>query len=310
MIRPSYIPTNPDTKKADRARFWIGTWALGGEGFGPSKEGDSLSILESAFEMGFRHFDTAGFYAHGKSEKLLAKAFLSCRDQIFISSKGGLEWEGRKVTHKAGRSDLYEQLAKSLKRLKTDYLDLFQLHWPDPKVSLQESLEALREFQEKKLIRFWGVANLSAEQLKNAIPDQAFIPHQVHFNPIHRSDEILVSGRTKNRCFNCTYSPLEQGLLVKNVSQWDNLGNKDTRRRNPHFHSKEAREWVSHFLSLIENKPMSAAQAIYAWILSETNVDAVVFGPRKSSHLRDILTAPEWIRGDRKDEVNKWLSGF
>ncbi len=114
--------------------LWLGTWSLGGEGFGPSDSRDSLKVLEKALACGIRHIDTAGFYAHGESEKLVAKVIGNNREEVFISSKGGLVWEGNRVLHKAGADDLRKVLMKSLDRLKTDYIDLFQLHWPDPDV--------------------------------------------------------------------------------------------------------------------------------------------------------------------------------
>ena len=105
--------------------LWVGTWSMGGEGFGPHDLSLSMRTLEHAFERGIRHFDTAGFYAQGRSEELLSKAFSRVRKEVFLSSKGGLFRKGRRVWHDARPKALFRALEKSLERLGTDYLTFF-----------------------------------------------------------------------------------------------------------------------------------------------------------------------------------------
>jgi len=97
-----------------------------------------------------RCFDTAGFYAHGRSEQLLSKVITQQkRQKLFIASKGGLSWQGKNVIHCTNRDALRQSLFSSLERLKTDYLDLYQLHWPDPQTTIETSLETLQALQEE-----------------------------------------------------------------------------------------------------------------------------------------------------------------
>ncbi len=263
---------------------------MGGEGFGPHDMALSLKTLKAAFYHGIRHFDTAGLYAQGRSESLLAKAFSGARSKVFISSKGGLERQGRKVWHNARPDALRRALVASLKRLRTDYLDLFQLHWPDPKVPLDESIGALREFRQEGLIRYWGVGNLSSNQVIKYLKAGRLVPHQVHFNPIYQSGiQVLKAGRESSRCINCVISPLEQGLLASAILVKKRLGKKDLRRRNPLFHDRKTKEYLTHFFDQCTQMGISPVMAVINWILAHDEVDIVIPGPRKPEQLKVLM---------------------
>jgi aryl-alcohol dehydrogenase-like predicted oxidoreductase len=277
--------------------LWIGTWSMGGVGFGKSSLGESLSVIQKAYQAGVRHFDTAGFYARGRSEELLSKAFKSNRKSVFISTKGGLVWEGNTVHHRGSPKDLRNALLSSLKRLQTDYLDLYQLHWPDPSVPLAQSIEALKELQKEGLTRFWGVGNLTSNDIEKTIEKDAWIPHQVHHNPIHKSDQILKTGKKDGRCFNCITSPLEQGLMAsgRSAAGLKTLGKRDVRQRNPHFRSEQTATWLAAFRALADASPIPRVSLVLLWILAEQTVDAVIPGPRTTSQWDEILNHRKWL---------------
>ena len=156
---------------------------MGGTGYGRTDTRLSRKGIETAFEKGIRHFDTAGFYAKGNSERLLRLELSAVRKEVFISTKGGLVWEGNRVLHRAAPGDLRQQLAQSLERLGTSYIDLFQLHWPDPRVPIGESLASLKEMQEKGLIRFWGAGNLNAGEIRDHFLPGSLVPLQTPLIP-------------------------------------------------------------------------------------------------------------------------------
>lgn len=278
--------------------LWLGTWSLGGEGFGPSDARVSRAVLEKALEAGIRHIDTAGLYAQGKSEALVAKVLARNREEIFVSTKGGLLWEGNDVLHRGSPEDLRRSLVESLERLKTNYVDLFQLHWPDPRIPLTESLDALREFQKEGLIRSYGVGNLTVREITQYIEPDLFLPHQVHFNPIHPSQDILEAGHHRNRCFNCVVSPLEQGLLAHGRGSLGlkALGKRDLRRRNPQFHSEAVSSWLSAYQELTLRCPLPRVSLILLWILAHEEVDVVIPGPRTPEQLDEVLDHSARIR--------------
>ncbi|NOX20043.1 MAG: aldo/keto reductase [Nitrospirae bacterium] len=282
------LPLEPD-ETPEMAWLWIGTWSMGGEGFGPHDERESLEVLRLALREGIRHFDTAGFYAHGRSEELLSKALKGIRGSCFISTKGGLKWQGKKVVHDASPEGLRRALTESLHRLKTDYLDLFQLHWPDPQVPVPESIDALKEMQTEGLIRYWGVGNLSEAQVREYLSEYKDIPHQVHFNPLHRTDSVLRAGRCF--CINCIISPLEQGLLAegKSSSGRTALSKRDLRRRNPYFMNPQAVERCKKLRELTSKAPYPLSVYVLLWIASKEDVHTLIPGPRKIWQLKEIL---------------------
>ena len=293
-------------------QFWLGTWSLGGEGFGPVDGRESVRLLQNSLSAGFRHFDSAQFYAHGKSETYLAKAIKQSginREELFISSKGGLRWSGNQVIHDGSETNLRQTLQQSLDTFQTDYLDLYQLHWPDPDTPIKKSIETLKLLQQEGLIQYWGVGNLTAEQVALYCDDNAHIPHQVHHNPLHHSDAILAAGHNNNRCFNCCISPFEQGLLVKESFEEaiKHLGKKDVRRRNPYFSDKIYQRWLKEYYQFTAVLPFTPREFLLLWQLQNTNVDAVIVGPKTEPQLSELVRLVNNIKGDKilefKDQV-------
>lgn len=310
-----YLPKKGE--KPSLPWLWLGTWSLGGEGFGPSDGGVSLSVLEKALEAGLRHIDTAGLYGHGKSEKMVAKALGRRREEVFLSTKGGLIWEGNQVLHQGGPEDLRRALMESLERMGTDYIDLFQLHWPDPEVPISESLNALKEFQDEGLIRYYGIGNLNTQEVQKFIKPNLFLPHQVHFNPIHQARDVLAAGHDQGRCFNCVVSPLEQGLLAYGRSSFGlkTLGKRDLRRRNPHFHSEKVRSWLLEYQELTLHCPVPRVSLILLWILAHEEVDVVLPGPRTLEQLKEVLDHQNWLRSSNpgipeRECSSDWIEGL
>ena len=279
-------------------QLWLGTWSLGGEGFGPVDGRESVLLLQKALAAGFRHFDSAQFYAHGKSEAYLAKAIKRSgikREEIFISSKGGLNWQGNIVIHDGSEKALRNTLHKSLNTYQTDYLDLYQLHWPDPNTPIEESLESLKQFQQEGLIQHWGVGNLSAQQVSLYCQDNSRIPHQVHHNPLHHSDTVLVAGKKNNRCYNCCISPFEQGLLVRD--NFDDaikkLGKKDVRQRNPYFTEQKYRDWLKDYYQFAAALEFTRQEFLLLWQLNNPQVDTLIVGPKTLKQLAEITPVLE-----------------
>ncbi len=262
---------------------------MGGEGFGPHDERESLKVLHTASEQNLRHFDTAGFYGHGKSEELLSHIIKSDREEYFISSKGGLVWEGRKVAHRASPENLKNQLYESLERLGTDYLDLYQLHWPDPNVPVSESIDALKELKKSGIIRSWGAGNLSEFDIYTYLGGQGNIPHQVHFNPIHRNFAVLHSG--EKECINCVTSHFEQVLLLRGqpMAGQEGIGKNDFRNRNPYFSDLKVLVWRKKLNELLLRCPIPKTSVILMWICCQPHVHAVIPGPRKPAQLDEII---------------------
>lgn len=276
--------------------LWMGTWSMGGAGYGGADFRISRKCLDLAFEKGVRHFDTAGLYAKGESERLLKEQFSQVREKIFISTKGGLVWEGNRVVHRAAPKELERQLFESMDRLGTDYLDLFQLHWPDPKIPLDESLGALDEMKKRGLIRFWGAGNLSRRQTGKHFRAGDKVPVQVPFNPCRKpAMSVLGAGHGENRTINCIISPFEQGLLVNPHFTKTLPGKKDVRRRNPLFSCRPLRQVLREYFACMKRLAVSPAAFLLLWLLGFSEVDIIIPGPRTPVQVQEIFQHIRWL---------------
>ena len=147
----------------------LGTWAFGGDAWwGPQKDVDSLSVLEKAINEGINLIDTAPVYGKGHSEELIGK-FLKkkrLRDKVIIATKLGLSWKNGRIYRDLSRKRMLEEIDESRRRLQTDYIDIYQVHWPDPNTPIAETATVMYEFYKKGLIRAIGVSNYSVEQMQ------------------------------------------------------------------------------------------------------------------------------------------------
>jgi aryl-alcohol dehydrogenase-like predicted oxidoreductase len=284
---------------------------MGGLGWGRVDGSESVLTIREAFSSGVRHFDTAGFYGKGESERIIKKALGRHRKEIFISSKAGLLWKGNRVIHDARPETIEKELEKSLERLGTDYIDLFQLHWPDPDVPVSESIDALKRLEKKGLARNWGAGNLTAEEIKHFIDNHAQVPIQTRFNPLYRkSASVLAAGHEHQRAVNCIISPLEQGLLGTGKGRHGsaNLGKKDHRQRNPLFSDKTAIKNATKFRKLCDKQGCSPVTATLLWILSYKHADIIIPGPKNRRQLKETLEHTNLLT--RHNVTHASTSGF
>ena len=249
---------------------WLGTWSLGGMRFGPNPNKHPESVISYAFEHGFRTFDTAGVYAKGQSEYILAKGLRGLsRSSYRLCSKGGLVWDGNQVKHDGSSAAIKQACYESLERLKTDYLDVFFLHWPDAATPLDVSLAALDELLAEGVIRDWGVCNFSAAQLQKFLPADRPIYHQIHHNYLSRADDVL---DVMNNVVSVAYSPFEQGLLSS----------------RKYLDSIRFPEILRNQATLFHDKTNDPISFVMDWYESQPHVEHVIFGARTIAQLSQL----------------------
>src|SRR5437660_2719888 len=166
---------NLDTKAANVAgtpltvsRIGLGTWAIGGWMWGGTDDQESVDTIRAAVERGITLIDTAPAYGFGHSEEIVGRAIAEgqLRSRVVIATKTGLEWKDGKVFRNASRDRILRENADSLRRLRTDYIDIYQVPWPDPLVPVEETAEAMQTLFEQRKIRVIGVSNFSVAQIK------------------------------------------------------------------------------------------------------------------------------------------------
>src|SRR5207248_28148 len=149
-------------------RIALGTWAIGGWMWGGTDEAESIATIRAAVEHGINLIDTAPVYGFGRSEEIVGKAIAEghLRSRVLIATKTGLEWEGGKVFRNASRARILQEVEDSLRRLRTDHIDVYQVHWPDPLVAIEETAEAMGTLLRQGKIRAIGVSNFSVGQME------------------------------------------------------------------------------------------------------------------------------------------------
>lgn len=260
----------------------------------PVAEQQAIESLHKAFEMGYRHFDTATLYGGGKNEQLVGKALAPLRDELFLASKCGMAIvEGKKIIN--GRPDnIRKQCEDSLKRLNTDYIDLYYLHRKDPNVAIEESVGALNDLVKEGKIGAIGLSEVSADTLRKAHTEAPISALQSEYSLWTRNPEIAVLKATQELDITfVAFSPLARGYLTNAVSSVDELEEKDIRRNMPRFdseHYPKNRALLKDFFVIANEIGCTPAQLSLAWLLHQGDNVVAIPGTRFVEHMQDNLS--------------------
>ena len=294
----------------------MGCWAIAGDStWGPQDEAGALAAIRAALDAGINFFDTAEMYGDGYSEELLGRALAGRRREAVIASKPA----GQRLA----AADLKGACEAALKRLKTDYLDLYQVHWPSRTVPLTESLGALKELQAAGKVRAIGVSNFGPGDLGDLLKLGRVESNQVPYSLLWRAIESeILPLCVKNGISVLCYSPLAQGLLTGKFRSADEV--PEGRARTKHFSSKRAQtrhrqpgQEEATFAAIREigavakglGCPMS--QLALAWLIHQRGVASVLAGARNAEQARENARAADLkLSADvlqRLDEATKAL---
>ena len=276
----------------------IGLGCMGmSEFYGGTRDDEGhIKILQTAIDLGIDHYDTADMYGVGHNEELLAKAFSDRWDKVTVATKFGVqrgpngEWLGI-----CGRPEyVKEACEKSLKRLGLETIDLYYQHRPDPNVPVEDSVGAMKELVEEGKVRFIGLSEFSAEQLRAAHAVHPITALQTEYSLWTRNVEeegILAACRELGIAF-VAYSPLGRGFLTGAIPNRDALDTTDWRLENPRF-SNEALAENARFVELIRDiaaqKSATEAQVALAWILAQGEDVFMIPGTRHIERLKENL---------------------
>ncbi|MFC6673330.1 aldo/keto reductase [Marinobacterium aestuariivivens] len=263
----------------------------------PLSEGDALRALDAAFDLGYRHFDTATLYGGGANEKLLGKALKAKRSQLFLASKCGMAI-GRESGKKEidGRPDtLKRQCEESLRRLQTDCIDLYYLHRLDPQVAIEESVGALADLVRDGKIRAIGLSEVSAATLAKAQREHSIMAVQSEYSLWTRNPEIaLLDACRDSGTALVAFSPLARGFLTGSLRDIASLEPKDIRNNMPRFsarHYPKNLALLEEYGRIAEAIGCTPAQLALAWVRSKGEFIVPIPGTRFIDHMRENLLA-------------------
>jgi aryl-alcohol dehydrogenase-like predicted oxidoreductase len=283
----------------------IGAWAMGGGGWafawGPQDDAQSIAAIHAALDAGLNWIDTAAVYGLGHSEEVVARA-LACRERRpYVFTKCERVWNERREIGRSLKADSIRREAEaSLRRLRLDVIDLYQIHWPEPEEDIEEGVGAMAQLQKEGKVRWIGVSNFNAEQMRRAQAIAPIISLQPPYSIISPEAEQTLFPYTQAHGIGViVYSPMKSGLLSGSMTRERiaRMPEDDHRRRMPHF--QEPR--LSHNLELAEllqaigaRHGRSAGEVAIAWTLRHAAVTGAIVGVRSPEQLAGIIGAAEF----------------
>lgn len=274
----------------------FGAWAIGGWKWGGNDARASVNAVRAALDSGVDFIDTAAVYGFGLSERIVGEAIAGRpREEIILATKCGLRWDIETPTlhFKGDEHTIYRtldeqsirwELQQSLDRMGTDYVDLYQTHWPDPEQDIGVVVNTLQDLKKEGLIRAWGLCNEEPERLTVAAQSGDLSTDQERYSLLDREQDALNLPvcQAHNLGFLC-YSPIAQGLLTGKMDEKREFKADDLRIGNPRFAAPvlEALQVVlAPVKSLARDKGVSTEQLVLAWTLQQPGVSHVLVGAR------------------------------
>ncbi|HOJ32351.1 MAG TPA: aldo/keto reductase [Candidatus Hydrogenedentes bacterium] len=290
----------------------FGAWQIGDPQYwGSEAEDDPNDVIDAAIEAGINLFDTAEWYGNGESERVLGKVIKRYREKVYIASKVSPEHCAPKELRKACEN--------SLKRLDTDYIDLYQVHWPFRHVPFEEAHTEMERLKQEGKIRFIGVSNFGKKDLTEWMKSGTCVSNQLGYNLLFRAIEIeILPECIRQNIGVLAYMPLMQGLLTGRWNSAEEIPEK--RRRTRHFskarsgvmHSEEGCEELTfntlrNIASLAENIGVPLALVALAWLIGQPGVSSVIVGARRVAQLLQNIPAADL---DLSEEVMTQLNNI
>jgi aryl-alcohol dehydrogenase-like predicted oxidoreductase len=275
----------------------FGTWQLGGE-WGEFDEGEAIGAIRHARDLGINFFDTAQAYGFGASERLLGRALRDDldhrRDEVVIATKGGLRDDDERPRD-ASPEWLRRGVDESLQALGVDYIDLYQVHWPDPETPFRDTARALQKIVDEGKIRHVGASNYDAEQMAEFARVRPVETLQPLYNLFQREveDGVLPYAR-ENDIGVLAYSPLASGLLTGAMEEDTTFGPGDWRTASPLFQGETFRRNLEIVRELerfaSEELGCSVSQLAIACVLANPAVHVAIVGARRAAHIEDSVS--------------------
>jgi aryl-alcohol dehydrogenase-like predicted oxidoreductase len=288
----------------DITTIGFGCWAMGGVGlaggWGPQDDQQAIDAIHAALDLGVNWFDTAAIYGTGHSEETLGKALGDRRKDVILATKFGLVWdENGKITNDSSYQSVMRECDASLQRLGTDYIDLYQQHWPDTiGTPVEESMRALDDLIKAGKVRYAGVSNFDVPLLERALSVRHIDSLQPQYNLFSRDVEAeILPFCQQNGIGVVAYSPLASGLLGGKYTESQTFDDTDWRSSNPDFTGEGLKRnlaKVERLRAIAQRFDKTVPQLAVAWVLSNPATTSAIVGVRKPDHITSIIPAADW----------------
>ncbi|MCH9826309.1 MAG: aldo/keto reductase [Gammaproteobacteria bacterium] len=292
------------------SRVALGTWAIGGSMWGGTDEPASIATIQSAIDRGINLIDTAPVYGFGRSEEIIGKALHGARrDKAMIATKLGLRWDDGKVTRDASPARIRQEVEDSLRRLQTDHIDLYQVHWPDGGVPLEETAAELEKLRHEGKILSIGVSNFSTHQMDCFRKAAPLASVQPPYNLFERDidDDVLPYADSHGLAV-LAYGSLCRGLLSGRIGVDTVFEGDDLRRNDPKFKSPRRAHYVDAVRALDAWARHKHGKSVLAlavrWVLDRGPTIAL-WGARRPDQLEAVCEVFNWrLEPDEMREID------
>jgi aryl-alcohol dehydrogenase-like predicted oxidoreductase len=298
----------------------FGAWAIGGGGWafawGDQDDRDSIAAIREALDQGINWIDTAAVYGLGHSEEVVARALEGVRNRPYIFTKCSMIWNDRRQILRSLKADsIRRECEASLRRLRVDTIDLYQIHWPDPDADIEEGWSTLAQLKAEGKVRHIGVSNFNVAQMKRAQAIAPITSLQPRYSLIHREveSEILPFAERENIGV-IAYSPMASGLLTGAMTREraSKFPADDWRRQNPDFQEPRLSQNL-HLAELLgeigARHGRSAGEAAVAWVLRLPAVTGAIVGARRADQVRGTIGAAHFrLTPDELAEIDSALT--
>jgi aryl-alcohol dehydrogenase-like predicted oxidoreductase len=280
------------------SRVALGTWAMGGWMWGGTDESESIATIRAALDQGINLIDTAPAYGFGVSEEIVGKALIGVRSAAVIATKVGVEWRDGKVYRNATRDRIMAEIHDSLRRLRTDYIDIYLVHWPDPLVPMEETAGAMRQLYEQGKIRAIGVSNFSVAQMHAFRQVAPLHVLESPYNLFERGiEQQILPYCLANNIATLGYGALCRGLLSGRMRADSVFGGDDLRRIDPKFQPPRFAQYLSAVGQLDQLAQRQFGRRVIElavrWMLDQ-GIGVALWGGRHPDQVQPALGISGW----------------
>ena len=309
----------------------FGAWAAGGWMWGKTERNDAISAIRASYDEGVTSIDTAPIYGQGASEEIVGEAIKGIpRDKLQIFTKFGMRWDlekgdfgfkskdnngnALKIYKYSGKESVIKECEDSLRRLGTDYIDLYQIHWPDSTTPISETFEAVAKLIEQGKIRYAGVCNYNSSQMTEAEKVIALVSNQVPFSMLNRGiEKEVVPYCIENKKSILAYSPMERGLLTGKITPDYKFQEGDHRAAHPFFKPEfvtRTNDMLQKVKHIAIEKGATLSQLVLRWTVEQPGITVALAGARNAG--QSVQNAKAMDFNLNNDEINfiTKVSGF
>lgn len=317
------------TSELELSVVTFGAWAAGGWMWGGNQHLDSVKAIRASYDLGVTSIDTAPAYGQGTSEEIVGEAIKGIpRDKVQILTKYGLRWNTKQGQHffnsfdnhgkpielyrYSGKDGIIKECEDSLRLLKTDYIDLYQIHWADPTTPIQETMEAVNELILSGKVRYAGVCNYSVEQMKEAEKYINLVSNQVPYSMVNRGiEKELVPHMLETNKSILAYSPLERGLLTGKIKPGHQFAEGDHRSGLASYNNANivrTNAFLQKIKPLADEKKATLGQLVIRWTVEQPAITIALVGARNADQaIQNAKAMDIQLSVDEIELINKEL---